>query len=67
MNIGAVAVSVSRTLDEGPSDIGGIVSAIRQLREAGAELPSEREMALQLNVKRHQLRKALEQLRKAGD
>ena len=67
MNIGAVAVSVSRTLDEGPSDIGGIVSAIRQLREAGAELPSEREMAVQLNVKRHQLRKALEQLRKAGD
>lgn len=44
----------------------GIIAAIRQMQEAGGTLPSEREMAGQLNVKRHQLRKALEELRRAG-
>ena len=60
-------MSVTRTLEVGPNDISGIIAAIRQLREAGGELPSERDMAVQLNVKRYQLRKALEQLRKSGD
>lgn len=67
MHIGAVALSVTSAADTGPSDISGIVAAIRQMREAGGELPSERELAGQLNVKRHQLRKALDQLRKSGD
>ena len=67
MKFGAIALSVTRTLEVGPNDISGIIAAIRQLREAGGELPSERDMAVQLNVKRYQLRKALEQLRKSGD
>lgn len=60
-------MSLSTSLDRGPSDIADIAAAIRQLRESGGGLPSERELAVQLNVKRHQLRKALEQLRKSGD
>ena len=36
-------------------------------RRRAAPLPSERDLAEQLNVKRHQLRKALEAMRRAGD
>lgn len=67
MNTGAVALSATGTQETGPSDTPGIIAAIRQLRETGGGLPSERELAGQLNVKRHQLRKALDQLRKSGD
>ena len=67
MNIGAAELSATGTADTGPSDISGIIAAIRQLRETGGQLPSERELAGMLKVKRHQLRKALDQLRKSGD
>ena len=50
-----------------PTENAGIVAAVRQLQEQGNALPSERELAHRLNVKRHQLRKALGQLRQAGD
>ncbi len=49
------------------NSIDTLVAAILQLRQSTGELPSERELAGQLNVKRHQLRKALEQLRKSGE
>lgn len=60
-------MSGTSPLDKSPPDVSGIIAAIRQMREAGGGLPSERELAMQLNVKRHQLRKALEQLRRSGD
>lgn len=49
------------------SDVDDIVAAIRQVQKPGGVLPSERDLAEQLNVKRHQLRKALVELRRAGD
>ncbi len=49
------------------NSIDTLVAAILQLRQSTGQLPSERELAGQLNVKRHQLRKALEQLRKSGE
>ncbi len=49
------------------SDVEDIIAAIRKLQEAGGALPSERDLADQLGVKRHQLRKALEAMRRAGD
>lgn len=67
MKFGASALSVTRSPEKGPTDLSGIIAAIRELRGTGGELPSERELAVQLNVKRHQLRKALDQLRKSGD
>ena len=48
------------------TDLAGIISALRQLQTAGKVLPSERDLASQLNVKRHQLRRALNELRKTG-
>ena len=50
-----------------PADIDGIVAAIREVQKNGAPMPSERELAERINVKRHQLRKALELLRQSGD
>jgi GntR family transcriptional regulator, transcriptional repressor for pyruvate dehydrogenase complex len=50
-----------------PADVASIIAAIRQLQVSGAPLPSERELADRLLVKRHQLRKALEALRQSGD
>lgn len=50
-----------------PTSVATIIAAIQQLRKNDGELPSERELAGQLNVKRHQLRKALDQMRQAGD
>ncbi len=49
------------------SDVDHIVTAIRAMQADGAKLPSERDLAEQLNVKRHQLRKALAVLRQSGD
>ncbi|MBL8584818.1 MAG: FadR family transcriptional regulator [Rhizobiaceae bacterium] len=37
------------------------------MQRSGEKLPSERDLAEGLNVKRHQLRKALEVMRRAGD
>ena len=49
------------------NDVASIAVAIRQLRERGEDMPSERYLAGLLHVKRHQLRKALDILRKAGE
>ena len=54
-------------IDSAAAGTLSIAAAVRHLREAGGALPSERELANRLNVKRHQLRKALDQLRQAGD
>jgi GntR family transcriptional repressor for pyruvate dehydrogenase complex len=57
-------------MEAGSSDtsgVEGIVAAIRELQLAGDKIPSERDLADRLNVKRHQLRKALQALRDAGD
>ena len=59
---------MTKNPEQDTTGLPGIIAAIRQLRdEAGGALPSEREMAGQLNIKRHQLRKALEELRRSGD
>jgi GntR family transcriptional regulator, transcriptional repressor for pyruvate dehydrogenase complex len=50
-----------------PAGVSNIIAAIQQLRENGGELPSERELAGQLQIKRHQLRKALDRMRQSGD
>lgn len=50
-----------------PNGIDGIVAAILKLQKDGAKLPSERALADLLDVKRHQLRKALSVLRQKGD
>ena len=60
-------MSIIGSQDIAPPEMSDLIAAIRQMKEAGHGLPSERELAVQLNVKRHQLRKALEQLRKSGD
>lgn len=49
------------------SDVDEIIAAVRRIRQEGGKLPSERDLAEQLNVKRHQLRKALDTLRRSGD
>ena len=49
------------------ADLSGIISALRQLQTSDQVLPSERDLASRLNVKRHQLRRALNELRKTGD
>lgn len=49
------------------SDLEDIITAIRQMQQDGGKLPSERDLADLLHVKRHQLRKALEVLRHSGD
>lgn len=50
-----------------PADVDQIVAAVRALRTEADRLPSERHLAERLNVKRHQLRKALAILRQSGD
>ena len=52
---------------ESDSGLSGIIDAVRQVQAAGKGLPSERDLARRLNVKRHQLRRALSALREAGD
>ena len=49
------------------SDLEDIITAIRQMQQDGGKLPSERDLADLLKVKRHQLRKALGVLRHSGD
>jgi GntR family transcriptional repressor for pyruvate dehydrogenase complex len=49
------------------SDLEDIITAIRRIQQDGGKLPSERDLADHLNVKRHQLRKALGVLRHSGD
>lgn len=49
------------------SNVDQIVSDILALQKDGGQLPSERDLADQLDVKRHQLRKALAVLRQNGD
>ena len=50
-----------------PSGLDDIIAAVRELQQGGGKLPSERDLAEHLSVKRHQLRKALEVLRHSGD
>ncbi|MGX1098939.1 FadR/GntR family transcriptional regulator [Amorphus sp. MBR-141] len=54
---------------ETPSGTGltGIVDALRDMQRRGERIPSERDIAQLFDVKRHQVRKALDELRKAGD
>lgn len=54
-------------VSENSTGVGQIVAAIQVLQGQGAPLPSERELANRLNVKRHQLRKALAEMRHRGD
>jgi GntR family transcriptional repressor for pyruvate dehydrogenase complex len=44
-----------------------VVSAVRAALQTGAALPSERELARQINVNRHRIRRALEVLREAHE
>lgn len=44
-----------------------IIASIRRIQQDDGRLPSERQLADDLDVKRHQLRKALQTLRKAGE
>ena len=56
-----------------PERLGGgdgrerIIASIRRIQQDDGRLPSERQLADDLNVKRHQLRKALQALREAGE
>jgi DNA-binding FadR family transcriptional regulator len=54
-------------LEVAQSELDEIVAAVRRIQQEEGKLPSERDLADQLNVKRHQLRKALDALRRAGD
>lgn len=49
------------------ANVEHIVAAVRALKKDSGTLPSERDLAERLNVKRHQLRKALAILRRSGD
>ncbi len=48
-------------------DPESVVSAVRAMLQSAASLPSERELARQMNVNRHQVRRALEVLREANE
>ena len=48
-------------------DSESVVSAVRAMLQGAASLPSERELARQMNVNRHQVRRALEVLREANE
>jgi DNA-binding FadR family transcriptional regulator len=50
-----------------PLGVDQIIGAVRDLHGEEGRLPPERQLAERLNVKRHQLRKALEALRQSGD
>lgn len=58
---------VERCLAVAASDLSSLVAAVRKQLAANGALPSERELASRLNVKRHQLRLALNSLRQSGD
>jgi len=63
----ASVVPMEHGLASAITDISDLVTAVRALHVAAGQLPSEREMANRLNVKRHQLRRALSELRRSGD
>jgi DNA-binding FadR family transcriptional regulator len=48
-------------------DPASVVSAVRAMLQSSSGLPSERELARQINVNRHQVRRALEVLREANE
>src|SRR5882757_4654596 len=48
-------------------NLDDVVAALRGILAAGQGTPSERALAERLNVKRHRLRRALDQLRAAGE
>jgi len=50
-----------------PKGVETIVQALRTLIVDADDLPSERELSRELDVKRHQLRKALDYLRRTGE
>lgn len=58
---------VSKSQAAAPAGVDEIVSAVKRIQQKGKKLPSERQLAGMLDVKRHQLRKALDVLRKAGE
>ncbi|MFC6487182.1 FadR/GntR family transcriptional regulator [Nitratireductor sp. GCM10026969] len=47
--------------------VGDIIEEVRRLQRERGKLPSERDLADMLKIKRHQLRKALLAMREAGD
>ncbi len=49
------------------AELGPLVAAIRDMAAAGSPIGSERVLAEMLNVKRHQLRRALQALRSNGE
>lgn len=58
------------SIDDDPGQDGNlddVVAALRGILAAGQGTPSERALAERLNVKRHRLRRALDQLRAAGE
>lgn len=59
-------MTASGTQQMSLASVEEIVEAIRRLQKNGEKLPSERDLADHLNVKRHQLRKALDTLRRTG-
>ncbi|MDB5410926.1 MAG: lldR 3 [Rhodospirillales bacterium] len=59
--------AVVSTLHDADPGIERILESVRALTTAGGPLPSERALAAQLDVKRHQLRRALERLRESGE
>jgi DNA-binding FadR family transcriptional regulator len=67
----AVAPKADAVLDPdaraGPEDLPSLIQAVRALAAEAGALPSERAMAAELGVKRHQLRRALEALRENGE
>jgi GntR family transcriptional repressor for pyruvate dehydrogenase complex len=63
----AIVVPMEHGVASPNADISSLVESVRALHAAGGQLPSEREMANRLNVKRHQLRRALSELRRSGD
>jgi DNA-binding FadR family transcriptional regulator len=54
-------------LNRNAGDLNALIGQLRALLAEEAILPSERSLAEQLNVKRHQLRRALEVLREGGE
>ncbi len=49
------------------TEIDEVVAALRAVLQKGGSFPSERDLAQQLDVKRHQIRRALEVLRDANE
>lgn len=60
-------MSAEQSSFEIPPSFDEVVEAVRGLHRDHGRLPPERQLAEKLNVKRHQLRKALDVLRRAGE